>query len=104
MKRLQQLLDMLQDNPEDSFLSFAVAKEYEGMGQSEKALDYYLRLTANDPDYVGAYYHLGKLYEKLNRQGEALQTYDLGMEIARKAGDRHALNELAGARLALEDG
>lgn len=102
-QRLPFLLDILDKNPNDTFALFATAKEHEKADDSEQALHFYLRLQTADPGYVGLYYHLGKLYEKLNRPGEALQTYRTGMEVARKAGDMHALGELNGARLEIDD-
>ena len=102
-QRLQQLQRFLQENPDDSFLIFAIAKEYEGLGDQAEALAHYLKLTQADPDYVGTYYHLGKLYETQQEITKAFQTYKAGMAIARKAGDQHALNELAGAKLNLGD-
>ena len=101
--RLQQLFAFLENSPKDSFITFAIAKEYEGLGNDQKALAYYLELCKNDADYVGTYYHLGKLYEKLERLDTAFQTYKDGMAIAKKMGDQHALSELAGAKLALGD-
>ncbi len=101
--RLQRLLQFLESSPNDSFLTFAVAKEYESAGDDERALSYYGRLLEQDPAYVGVYYHLGKLYERREQFGSALRIYERGMEAAKKAGDRHALSELAGARLALEE-
>jgi len=100
--RLEQLKALLEQSPHDSFLIFALAKEYEKLGEQETALRYYLHLEEHDPAYVGAYYHLGKLYEKMGEAGLALETYDRGIEAARRAGDQHALGELAGARLGLE--
>ena len=101
--RLQRLQQLLESAPNDSFALFAIAKEHEYLGQPEQALDYYLRLLATDPAYVGLYYHLGKLYEKLERPADALLTYRRGMDVARQAGDLHALGELDGARLELDD-
>lgn len=101
--RLQRLLQFLKSSPDDSFLTFAVAKEYESAGDDEQALSYYGRLLEQDPAYVGVYYHLGKLYERREQYETALQTYEQGMVAAKRAGDRHALSELAGARLALEE-
>ena len=101
--RLQQLLALLAESPADSFLLFAIAKEYEGAGDSDRAGEYYRRLLDGDPDYVGAYYHLAKLYESQGHYREAFRTYSTGMETARKAGDQHALGELAAARLNLGD-
>lgn len=101
--RLQQLFNFLQSSPGDSFILFAIAKEYEKLGDKEKALEYYLKLEETDPEYVGTYYHLGKLYEQFDKIKTAFFTYKKGMEIARKAGDQHSLSELAGAKLELGD-
>ena len=101
--RLQQLLSFLENAPKDSFLLFALAKEYESNGNPEKALNYYLQIVDYDPEYVGTYYHLGKLYEKKEAYQEAFSTYKQGMEIAKKIGDKHALSELAEAKLILGD-
>ncbi len=102
MSRLTQLQSLLADAPNDSFLLFAIAKEYEGGGDRDQALAYYLQLIGNDPAYVGAYYHLAKLYEKIEAPEKALETYAKGMEIARDLGDQHALAELSSAKLNLE--
>ena len=101
--RLKLLKSMLEKSPTDSFLLFAIAKEYEGLGDNKAALDFFLDLKKGQPDYVGLYYHLGKLYEKNDEIEKAFFTYKDGMEIAKKAGDQHSLNELAGAKLFLGD-
>ena len=102
-KRLTQLFNFLESNPNDSFILFAIAKEYEKLADKEKALEYYLKLAETDPNYVGTYYHLGKLYEQFNQIKTAFFTYKKGMEFARKAGDQLSLRELAGAKLELGD-
>jgi tetratricopeptide (TPR) repeat protein len=101
--RLEQLGKMLEAAPGDSFLLFAIAKEYEKMGNSAEALAFYEDLRARNPAYTGLYYHLGKLYERTGMPDKALDAYVEGMEVARKAGDTHALGELNGAKLELED-
>jgi tetratricopeptide (TPR) repeat protein len=103
MNRLEQLLNFLNDSPKDAFLTFAVAKEYEGMNDSTTALEYYRKLSLENEDYVGTYYHMGKLYEKLDQPEKALSAYRKGMEIAQKQGDRHAFSELAAAKADLSD-
>lgn len=103
MKRLDQLLNFLEQSPQDAFILFAVAKEYEGLGQTEAALAHYLKLKTADPDYVGLYYHLGKLYEHLENIPEAIQTYKDGMLVANKQENRHAFGELNEALMGIED-
>lgn len=102
-ERLEQLMGFLKASPKEPFIVFAIAKEYEGMDDKENALKYYLQLEEDTPDYVGTYYHLGKLYEQLGKEHNAFFTYKKGMQIAQKAGDRHSLSELAGAKLELGD-
>jgi len=100
--RLVQLQDLLKDSPADSFLLFAIAKEYEGLDELEAALANYLILRKNDPEYTGLYYHLGKLYELFDEEEKALAIYQEGIDHCKKVGDNHALNELKGAKVNLE--
>ena len=101
-ERLESLLEMMRDSPNDGFLLFAVAKEYEGNDDSEKAIEYYEKLRNVDPEYVGLYYHLAGLYAELEMSDKALIIYDKGIEIAERLKDLHALSELKGARLNFE--
>lgn len=101
--RLQRLQNFLKDSPNDPFILFAIAKEYEKLQNTDKSLAYYLSLKNIDPSYVGLYYHLGKLYEKKGEVDTAVETYKTGMQIAKQQGDQHALSELAGAKLNLVD-
>lgn len=92
--RLQKLLEFLKNEPNDPFLKYALATEYFNMKDYDQALSYYEDLVSVHPDYVGTYYHLGKLYELLGRKPDAIEIYRTGMNVARKAGDNHAYSEL----------
>jgi len=100
--RLEQLFSFLQEDSYDSFLLFAIAKEYESLGDLEHAKEYYLKILSNDPDYVGMYYHLAKLYEKLEENAKAIEMYDAGLKIGTKLADFHAVAELNNAKVNLE--
>jgi tetratricopeptide (TPR) repeat protein len=92
--RLQKLLEFIQNEPNDPFLKYALATEYLSSNEPDQALVYYEDLITNHPDYVGTYYHLGKLYEALDRKSDAIKTYQTGMKIARSVNDNHAFSEL----------
>jgi len=94
MDRLDKLLKHLESDPKDSFLIFAVAKEYEKRNQLNKALSYYSNLKSVDPEYIGLYYHLAKFYEMITEDLLAMNTYKEGVELAKKLGDFHSLSEL----------
>lgn len=103
MNRLDLLLQLHQEQPNDAFTLFALAKEYEKGAQLENALKYYLQLQTINPGYVGLYYHLGKLHELLQQPSEAIAVYRAGMAVAKSAKDNHALAELNGARMQIDE-
>src|SRR5580698_8787511 len=94
VSRLEKLLEFIKNEPEDEFLKYALATEYLRLNDSTKALEYYEKLVNEHPNYVGTYYHLGKLYEALNRKPDAITIYEKGMEAAQKKSDNHAFAEL----------
>lgn len=100
--RLAILFNMLAQSPDDAFLMFAIAKEREKRGESEEALAQFDILRQKCPDYVGLYYHMGKLEEALRDHAAAAATYRQGIAVARAAGDAHAASELMGALCAID--
>ena len=102
MSRIQKILEMLETSGKDSFLQHALSLEYIKMGLYEDALVNFIDLLEREPHYVGSYYHLGKLYEKLNQQEKAVSVYERGMEEAKKVKDQHSYNELLAAKEELE--
>ncbi len=102
MDRIEKLLELLKNDEKDSFLNHALALEYSKIGNDHKALSLFVDLLANEPAYVGSYYHLGKLYEKIGEIGKAIDVYENGMREAKKVGDQHSYNELMGAKEEIE--
>lgn len=100
--RLEKLLEFYKNEPNDEFLKYALATEYLSLNETDKALGFYQDLVNNHPNYVGTYYHLGKLYEKLDRIDDAIKTYEQGMLIAKQKRDNHALSELQGVYMQLK--
>ena len=102
MDKITLLNQYLQETPDDPFLHFALAKEYENRDQIDLAIEKYEYLMQAFESYVGTYYHAGKVYEKKSKWTEAMSCYEKGIVIARKAGDRHSAAELSEAREQLE--
>lgn len=92
--RLARLHEFLNNEPDDPFLKYALATEYLSLNDTDKALQYFKDLVSNHSSYVGTYYHLGGLYEKLGQKDDAIRTYQTGMQVARAARDNHAYSEL----------
>ena len=97
MDRVSKLREFLSVNPTDSFLQHALALEYIKLGNDEQARDLFEEILNREPGYIGTYYHLAKLQERLGETDKAVQVYKKGMEEAMKAGDNHAYGELKGA-------
>lgn len=100
--RLSQLLEFLQNDPNDAFTLYAIAMEY-GNYDSDMALEYYGKLLRDHPNYVATYYHAAKLYVDLGRRKEAEEIFKDGLAISLKTGKSHAYNELQRAYRAFLD-
>ena len=100
MSRIEKLLEYLKTADKDSFLQHALALEYIKVGNDEEARKLFNELLLREPSYVGSYYHLGKLLERVADYEKAVRIYKRGMEEAKKAQDNHSYNEL---QAALED-
>lgn len=94
--RLTQLLAFHQQDPNDPFNAYALALEYR-KNSASTALSYFEELLTTFPDYVPTYYHAAQLYAELGRTAQAQQTYETGIETARRLGNAHALRELQSA-------
>ncbi len=97
MDRIEKLKEFLKASPTDSFLQHALALEYIKMGNDEEARRLFEEILNREPGYVGSYYHLAKLLERMEQTDEAIAMYEKGMEESKKAGDNHAFGELRGA-------
>ena len=100
MDRVARLQEFLKASPGDNFLEHALALEYVKAGNDAAARQVFETILLRDPGYVGSYYHLGKLLERVGEPAMATAWYGKGMEAAKAAGDNHALGEL---RAAYED-
>lgn len=97
MNRIEKILEYLQKNPTDNFLRHALALEYVKLGDDDKAQTLFEAVLEDSPDYIGSYYHLGKLLERKNEKQSAINCYEKGMNAAKAANDQHAYNELQAA-------
>jgi len=95
--RLEILLSMVAQNPEDSFARYGLAMEYANTGDLERAIAEYRALIGFNPDYAAAYFHGGHALEKLGRIDEARDVYQKGIEATARTGDAHTRSELQAA-------
>lgn len=97
MDRIEQIKVFLNSTPNDPFLKYALAIEYVGKGNDLEALKIFLELVEKHPDYFATYYHIAKCYERLDKEDKAIEMYELGMNVTKRLGEKHAFGELRSA-------
>ena len=101
-ERLEKLRAMLEREPGDTFLLYAIALEHKKAAEYPKAIEYFQRVVEKDPLYCAAYQHAAQTHEQAGNISAARESYRLGIEAAAKKGDQHARDEMEGALSMLE--
>jgi predicted Zn-dependent protease len=97
MSRIDAIVKILEQRPNDPFVRYGLAMEYKNAGRADEAHTTFGELEARHPDYVAAYLMHGNLLATMHRLDEARQVYERGIVAARQKGDQHALGELQAA-------
>ena len=97
INRISILQQFLEEDPDDVFSKYALALEYLKAGEIQNALTLMTSLLEKNPEYLPAYYQLGKLFERVQNNDEALAIYQKGILLAKEKGNFHTANELRGA-------
>ena len=101
-QRLQQLLKMLEREPNDAFVLYGIALEYKKSNELSHAIEYLDRVLRVDPGYCYAYFQKGQIQEARGDVEGAKRTYQDGISAAKQKGDDHAQAELEGALQMIE--
>ena len=67
--------------PKDTSISEFLAQFYFYKKRPQEAINVYLKVIENRPDYVDAYFWLGFLYEKENLQDKAIEIWEQGLNV-----------------------
>ncbi len=94
MSRREQLEEMLQADPGDPFLRYALAMDFATSGETAAAEARLSELIVDEPDYVAAYFQLGQLHANQADPVSAIDVLDKGIAVAVRLGDRHAEGEM----------
>ncbi|MCA9304376.1 MAG: tetratricopeptide repeat protein [Phycisphaerales bacterium] len=96
MPSIAQLEKLLTLEPDDAFLLYGLAQEHAKLGDHQKAIEYFDKTLAADPDYVYAYYHKARSLESLNQIDDAKSCLQIGLETAKRVGDAKGTSEISG--------
>jgi tetratricopeptide (TPR) repeat protein len=103
LARIEMLIGMLEREPDDLFLNYALGVEYMSDNRLKDAEAQFKKVLAMDNQYIAAYYQLGKLHESASNPAEALGYYKSGLEKAKLKKDNKAINEFGEAIFMLEE-
>ncbi|GAA5222088.1 tetratricopeptide repeat protein [Membranihabitans marinus] len=96
--KIDLLLELNSESPNDPFPYFALAKEYEKISEYDKAIEQYKKLVNDFPSYGGTYYHYAILLIQSQKNQTALEIIESGLTVLLDNGDRHLYSELAGLK------
>lgn len=103
LNRIDMLIEMLGNEPDDLFLNYALGIEYVGELDVEQAEFQFNKVIKMDANYIAVYYQLGKLFESQLKNAEAIYTFKLGLEKAKILKNNKAINEFSEAIFMLEE-
>jgi tetratricopeptide (TPR) repeat protein len=102
MSRIDQLQQMLEEDPHDVFLYYALGMEFLNSDVS-KAVIQFEKVLQMDASYVAAYYQLGQVWLQQNNPTKALVFLKQGRQEALKQNNRKAAGEFEEAIFLAED-
>jgi Tfp pilus assembly protein PilF len=95
MKTRREILEeFVAADPDDAFSRYALALELLKEERELEAVTQLQEVIGRDPDYVPAYYQLGRALARLGQVDDARATYRRGLDAATQAGDQKTRAEL----------
>ncbi|OYP37505.1 tetratricopeptide repeat protein [Rhodopirellula sp. MGV] len=95
MSRKEKILEMLADEPGDTFLRYSLAMELRKEGDHDASLEKLSELTSDSPPYVPAYFMAAQQLVDLGRVDQARTQLRDGIDQARTQNDSHAAAEMS---------
>ena len=92
--RIDDLLELIEEEPDDALLRLTLGKEYLDGGDAASALPHLERAVALDARYTAAYHYLGAALEAIGRHADAAETWRRGIAVAEETGDLQAGKEM----------
>jgi thioredoxin-like negative regulator of GroEL len=93
--RRQQIEELLADDPEDQFLRYSLALEWQKEGESARSLELLQGLMADQQPYGAAFFMAAKQLVASRRIAEARDVLRAGIDLARSTGDQHMASEMS---------
>lgn len=102
---IEQLLNILEQFPEDSMTLYTVGRKYYDMGEAhyDEALMFLLRAVKANDKHIMSYYDLGNIYQDMGNFPMAKTMYTKGLEMIPLVGPGEGQDLKADLENALEE-
>lgn len=94
MPKREQLEQMLQSDPDDLFLKYALGMACFSEGDQAAGLQILQEVIQQDPNYVAAYFQSGQVLARQGETAKATERLADGIAVAQRIGDAHAAAEM----------
>lgn len=94
MSRLEKLQQLLEKEPNDSFLNFGLAMELAKEERFDESLHQFEKTIALDPNYIAAYFQKGRTLIGKGDIPAARVALEIGIAKAAEIGEYHAKSEM----------
>jgi predicted Zn-dependent protease len=98
--RLEKLVEMLEKQPNDTFLLYAIAMEHLSVNDKNQAEKLLRAVLVLEKDNIPTHYQLGLMMQNKGNIREAIQLLEEGIKLAKLKGDLKTSNEF---RTALDE-
>jgi len=95
--RINDLKNLLKNDPDDPFLHYALGLEYNKLGLLNRAIYEFELLLKKFPDYLPVYYQAAHLYMEMGDLYKAKDTFKNGMLLAKSVSELKTFQELSNA-------
>ncbi len=92
--RIEQLKEILEQDPNNTLTRYALGMEYSGAGDTDAAVETFRELIKVNPDYANAYFMAAQALQAAERTDEAKQWLTDGIAAARRSNNKHAESEM----------
>ena len=100
--RLEQFKEFVELDPSDTFSRYALGMEYLGASDFSLALEQFEEVIRLNPGDPAAYSQASISAVSLNQTDQARMFLQQGIEVAKKKGDKHSVEEMEAALEKLE--
>jgi predicted Zn-dependent protease len=101
--REEEIRNMLEEQPDDAFLHYALALESIHAGRMDEGIQILENLREKSPEYLGLYYKLGQTYGFTGQTQKAEAVFESGIRLAEQQQQFKTRDELKNALQLLRD-